>query len=80
MQYLISRGVLKRSKGNYGDGLIVTGTYGNARGKTRFTTDPLYNYLTRLKQTDKDKQNINDVKENQKYLFSSNSSNSERVS
>lgn len=77
MDYLISKGVLKQSHGNYGDNLIVTGKFGNGRGKTRYVTTPVYNYLLRLQE--QDKQDINKVKDNQKYMFSNNSNN-ERVS
>jgi len=80
MTYLIIRNILRQTHGSYGDNLVVIGKFSSGLRKQRYITDPLYNYLIRLKQTDKDKQNINDVKENQKYLFSSNSSNSERVS
>jgi len=71
MSYLINLKILKLFHGNYGDSLVVTGKFGNARGKTRYITDPYYNYLLRLKQNDKNKQTIADVKENQRYLFSS---------
>jgi len=77
MTYLISRNILKQTHGSYGDNLVVIGKFSSGLRKQRYLTEPLYNYLIRLKQTDKDKQNIDDVKENQRYLFSSNS---ERVS
>lgn len=67
--FLIEKGILKLIKnGTYGDQLIVTGKFGNGRGKQRFITTPTYNYLLRLQEqkvTDIDK-----VKDNQKYLFS----------
>ena len=69
MNYLINLKILKLFHGNYGDNLIVTGKFGNARGKTRYITDPYYNYLLRLKQNDKNKQTIDNVKDNQRYLF-----------
>ena len=87
-QYLINLKVLKQYHGNYGDNLVVIGKFSSGKRKQRFITDPYYNYLLRLKQNDKNKQTIDDVKENQRYLFidsgmdSSNSidpSNSERV-
>ena len=53
MDYLISKGALKQSKGNYGDQLVVTGKFGNGRGKQRYVNDPLYGYLLRLKEQDK---------------------------
>ena len=83
MNYLINLKILKLFHGNYGDNLVVTGKFGNARGKTRYITDPYYNYLLRLKLNDKNKQSIADVKENQRYLFmdgsNSGTSNSECV-
>lgn len=75
--YLVQKGVLRQSKGNYGDNLVVTGKFGKSRGKTRYITTPVYNYLLRLQE--QDKQDINKIKDNQKYMFSNNS-NSERVS
>ena len=68
-KYLINLKILKLLHGNYGDSLVVTGKFGNARGKTRYITDSYYNYLLRLKLNDKNKQTIDDVKENQRYLF-----------
>jgi len=53
MEYLISKDVLKQSKGNYGDQLVVTGKFGNGRGKQRYVNDNIYNQLLRLKQLDK---------------------------
>ena len=70
MDYLISNLVLKQTHGNYGDNLVVTGKFGNARGKTRYITTPVYNYLLRLQENDK--QDINKVKDNQRYLFNNN--------
>lgn len=68
MDSLIFKQILKQSKGNYGDNLIITGKFGNGRGKQRYVTDPTYNYLLRLQE--KDKQDLDKVKDNQKYLFS----------
>ena len=89
MSYLINLKILKQYHGNYGDNLVVIGKFSSGKRKQRYITDPYYNYLLRLKQNDKNKQTINDVKENQRYLFmdsmdngNSNSiitSNSERV-
>jgi len=79
MTYLIIRNILRQTHGSYGDNLVVIGKFSSKLRKQRYITDPLYNYLIRLKQNDKDKQNINEVKENQKYLFNSNG-NSECVS
>ena len=70
MDYLILNLVLKQNKGNYGDNLIVTGKFGNSRGKQRFVTTPTYNYLLGLQENDK--QDINKVKDNQRYLFNNN--------
>lgn len=65
--FLISKGILKLIKnGNYGDQLVITGKYGNGRGKQRYITTPTYNYLLRLQEQ---KVDINKVKDNQKYLF-----------
>ena len=67
MTYLILKNILKQTHGNYGDGLIVTGKFSSGRGKQRYITDPLYNYLLRLQSQEKmDKEKI---KRNQKYLF-----------
>ena len=74
MDYLIERNILKQTHGNYGDNLIVTGKFVNARVKTRYITTPVYNYLLRLQENDK--QDIDKIKDNQKYLFSNNSNNS----
>jgi len=86
-QYLINLRILKQYHGNYGDNLVVIGKFSSKSRKQRYITDPYYNYLLRLKQNDKNKQTIDDVKDNQRYLFmdsmdNSNSigtSNSERV-
>ena len=67
MDFLIEKNVLKQSKGNFGDNLIVTVKFSSGRGKQRYITDPLYNYLLRLQSQEKvDKETI---KHNQKYLF-----------
>lgn len=108
MTYLIQKNVIRQSKGTYGDSLVVTGKFGKGRGKQRYCIDPVYNYLLRLKLTDRlkiffspeqlkeilrldvseqievvkelEKNNVDliKVKENQRYMFSSN--NSECVS
>jgi len=70
MDYLISNLVLKQTHGNYGDNLIVTGKFGNARGKQRFVTTHTYNYLLRLQE--QDKLDVGNIKDNQKYMFSNN--------
>jgi hypothetical protein len=66
--FLIEKGILKLMKnGTYGDSLIVIGKFGSGLKKQRYITTPTYNYLLRLQEqkvTD-----INNVKENQKYLF-----------
>lgn len=69
MDYLIQKCVLKQTHGNYGDNLIITGKFGNGRGKQRYVTTPVYNYLLRLQE--QDKHDINKVKDNQRYMFSS---------
>jgi len=69
MSYLINLKILKQYHGNYGDNLIVIGKFSSKSRKQRFITDPYYNYLLRLKQNDKNKQTINDVKDNQRYMF-----------
>jgi hypothetical protein len=75
MSYLIQKKILIQKRGNYGDNLIVTGKFGNGRGKQRYLTVPLYNYLLRLKEKDKIELvdlGLDNVKENQKYLIDSN--------
>jgi len=82
MSYLINLKILKQHHGNYGDNLVVIGKFSSKSRKQRYITDPYYNYLLRLKQNDKNKQTIDDIKDNQRYLFSSgmdNSNNSKRV-
>jgi len=74
MDYLIERNILKQTHGNYGDNLVVTGKFGNARGKTRYITTPVYNYLLRLQENDK--QDISKIKDNQRYLFNNSNNNS----
>jgi len=82
-QYLISRGVLRLNKqGDYGDNLVVCGSKGNKYGqnsqnsqhralhKQRFTTDYVYNKMLELQKQDRDKLTLNDIKDNQRYLFS----------
>jgi len=73
MSYLIQKQVLRQSKGNYGDNLVVTGKFSSKRGKQRFVTDPLYNYLSRLKQ--EEIFDLDKIKDNQRYLFSDSSVN-----
>lgn len=75
MTYLIDNGALKQSKGNYKDysgdkRLVVTGKYGNGRGKQRFAPTPLLNRLLELREKEKEVFDINNVKHNQRYLFS----------
>ena len=79
-QYLINLKVLKQYHGNYGDNLVVIGKFSSGKRKQRFITDPYYNYLLRLKQNDKNKQTIDDIKENQRYLFMDDSGRSNSVS
>jgi len=69
MSYLINLKIIKQHNGNYGDNLVVIGKFSSKKRKQRYITDPYYNYLLRLKQNDKNKQTIDDVKENQRYLF-----------
>ena len=68
MTYLIQKNILKQTHGNYGDGLIVTGKFSSGRGKQRYITDPLYNYLLRLQS--QEQVNPETIKHNQKYLYS----------
>jgi len=83
MSYLINLKILKLFHGNYGDNLVVIGKFSSGLRKQRYITDPYYNYLLKLKQNDKNKQTIDDVRDNQKYLFMDNmdsrTSNSECV-
>jgi len=69
MSYLINLKIIKQYHGSFGDSLVVTGKYGKCRGKQRFTTDAIFNYLLRLKNQDNIKKDINDIKKNQQYLF-----------
>jgi len=80
MSYLINLNILKQYHGNYGDNLVVIGKFSSGLRKQRYITDPYYNYLLRLKQNDKNKQTIDDVKENQRYLFMDDSGRSNSVS
>jgi len=75
MDYLIQKNILKQSHGNYKDyagdkKIVVTGSYGNARGKTRYLTPILYSQLIATRNKDKENFDIISVKENQKYMFS----------
>lgn len=77
MSYLIQKKILIQKRGTYGDNLIVTGKFGSGRNKQRYLTTPLYNYLLRLKEKDKLELvslGLDNVKDNQKYLVSSNNS------
>jgi len=79
MNLLIQSGNLKLNKqGNYGDNLVVTNKQGNKSKKQRYTTPFTYNNLMRLKEIEKNKQklNLDKVKFNQRYLFSSSISSS----
>jgi len=67
MDYLISKGVLKQTRGNFGDNLVVTNKQGSGREKQRQITDPVYNQLLRLQS--QEKLDLTKVKHNQKYLF-----------
>ena len=67
-KYLIKKGVLKQSKGNFGDSLVVVNKQANKSKKSRFVTDPIYSYLLRLKE--KDKLQEVEIKHNQQYLIS----------
>ena len=83
MYYLIEKGVLTQIKnGGYkeysGDKkLVVTGKFGSGRGKQRYAPPTLLYKLANLKS--KELVDMDKVKDNQKYLFSDNSSNSECV-
>ena len=74
MSYLINRNILKQKKGNYGDNLVITGKFGSKIKKQRYVTPPIYNYM--LKLHEKDRQELVDmdkVNKNQRYLFENNS-------
>jgi hypothetical protein len=73
MDYLIQKGILKESRGSYGEDLIVTGKFGMSRQKQRYVTPFVYNFLLREKSKDKNKLviDIEKVKHNQRYMFSS---------
>lgn len=71
MDYLIQSGILRQSRGNYGDSLVVTGKFSSKRGKQRYITDPVYNYLLKLKK--QEILNLDKIKDNQRYMFSDNS-------
>jgi len=79
MSYLINLKILKQYHGNYGDNLVVIGKFSSGRRKQRYITDPYYNYLLRLKQNDKNKQTIDDIKDNQRYLFMDDSMDSSGI-
>ena len=68
MELLIKNNVLtQNSAGRYKEELVVTGKYGNARGKQRYAPTPLFNKLMFIKT--KEVFDINKVKDNQKYMF-----------
>lgn len=70
MDYLIQKKILIQKRGNYGDNLIVTGKFGNGRGKQRYVTPFIHNKLLDLFKKDKQELiNMDKVKENQKYLI-----------
>jgi hypothetical protein len=71
MDYLIQKNILTQKHGNYksyaGDKkIVITGSYGNARGKTRYLTDPLYNQLLISKLQD----NINNYFQQRNFIYS----------
>ena len=73
MDYLILKGALKQTKGNYKDfsgdkKIVVIGKYSNKSRKQRYAPTPLFNKLTELKF--KEKLDLDSVKHNQKYLYS----------
>jgi len=63
---MIEKKILKQSKGQFRDQLVVVNKQGSGREKNRFVTDPLYSFLLRLKS--QEKINPEQVKHNQKYL------------
>jgi len=77
MSYLIKKGILKQFHGSYGENLIVTGKFGSGRGKQRYVTPFVYNYLLREKSKDKNRSviDIDKIKHNQRYLLSSSDGN-----
>ncbi|HEY8803619.1 MAG TPA: hypothetical protein VIM42_00650 [Clostridium sp.] len=66
MDFMIEKKILKQSKGQFRDQLVVVNKQGSGREKNRFVTDPLYSFLLRLKS--QEKINPEQVKHNQKYL------------
>ena len=68
MEYLKKRGIIKQVKGNFGESLVVTGTYGNARGKQRYVNPTIYNQLLKTQLKDKLDEFFNSKKE----IFSKN--------
>ena len=86
MSYLIKKGILRLNKqGNYGDNLIVCGNKGSKYGhysqnsqhrskhKQRFTTNYIYNKLLESQKQDINDTNLDNIKENQRYLFNDGS-------
>ena len=83
MDYLIKNNILRLNKqGNYGEGLKITGSRHHrrdqhnsqhkARQKQRYTTDDIYYRMIKSQQDNKIP--LDNVKDNQKYLFSDNDS------
>jgi hypothetical protein len=75
MDYLIQKNILTQKHGNFLDyagdkKIVVTGSYGNARGKTRYLTPILYSQLIVTRNKDKENFDIGTVKDNQRYMFS----------
>ena len=66
MDYMIEKKILKQSKGQYRDQLVVVNKQGSGKEKQRYVTDPLYSFLLRLKS--QEKVSPKQVKDNQKYL------------
>lgn len=76
MDYLILHNSLIQTKGQYKDvtgdkRIVVTGKFGSKSKKQRFAPSPLYNKLMELREKDKQEFDINKVKNNQRYMFSS---------
>ena len=87
MDYLIQNNLIKLNKqGNYGDQLVVTGgrhhrrnqhnSQHKGRKKQRYTIDDIYNKLINS-QLNK-KVDLNEIKDNQKYLFSKSNNNKDK--
>lgn len=53
INYLVNKKVLKQSRGNYGEQLVVTNKQSGKNKKQRYVTDPLYYTLLKLRLVEK---------------------------